>query len=210
VCEALLPKAVLEYKVGIVTAGGSVDDEIIYDTLNTDLCKDTNDIAFYFGDTSGVCNEPDESGYTPCTTNADCCGGRFCAFQSPINHTEQGDGRCREIEDFGPQTVTIKVDNMPQTWARSTTKGTWWTADNFCQALGMHLATVFDINYKENETPHSNIWPLLRSAGWSAYLPYWLNSKRVTCGVASFVTTESQGNLDCYGPGYDDKFALCH
>jgi len=143
VCEALLPKAVLEYKVGIVTAGGSVNDEIIYDTLNTDLCKETSDIAFYFGDTSGVCNEPDESGYTPCTTNADCCGGEFCVYVSATNTDKlaNGNGRCETISEFNPEYFTLSNGQ----WARSRDIMNGWSAYSFCNALGMSVASRTDI-----------------------------------------------------------------
>jgi len=140
VCEALLPKAVLEYKVGIVTAGGSVDDEVIYDTLNTDLCKDTSDIAFYFGDTSGVCNEPDGDG--PCTQNSDCCGGEFCAFENPVNNTKQGDGTCKAVMAFSPETKNMSDG---QTWTHSTVPMTWWSGRNWCEALGKSPTSRTDL-----------------------------------------------------------------
>ena len=160
VCEALLPKAVLEYKVGIVTAGGSVDDEVIYDTLNTDLCKDTNDIAFYFGDTAGVCNAPDESGYTPCTTNADCCGGEFCAFQNPISGSEKGDGQCQDLSVFKETTT---VDGT--TWKASTSGSllTWWSAQNWCAAQGLRVANREDIGCKDVERLINCDSPILES-----------------------------------------------
>ena len=120
VCEPLVDKAHIEYKVGVVTAGGSVDDEIIYDTLNTDLCQDMNDVAFYFGDKTAVCNEPDESGYTPCTVNSDCCGEEFCAFQSPADCYTKGKGTCMSVDIFGRDERTITVNGVQSTWVRST------------------------------------------------------------------------------------------
>jgi len=206
VCEALLPKAVLEYKVGIVTAGGSVDDEVIYDTLNTDLCKDTNDIAFYFGDTSGVCNEPDGDG--PCTQNSDCCGGQFCAFQNPISDTEQGEGECLKIKDTDFQIKTITVDDVQSTWIRSTTKMSWWSADAFCQSFEKRMATLSDINYKADEWPYSNVMATLRDI--YEYKWYWLNSKTTHCDATSYQTTDSYGGLSCYGPSTkSNMFVLC-
>jgi len=139
VCEALLPKAVLEYKVGIVTAGGSVDDEVIYDTLNTDLCQDTNDIAFYFGDTSNVCNAPDGNG--PCTQNSDCCGGDFCAFENPVNRSNKSEGVCLSLDDYGTGTGEYTKTVNGQKWMRSSSQMTWWSAENWCKGRDMTLAS---------------------------------------------------------------------
>ena len=212
VCEPLVDKGIVDYKVGVVTAGGSVDDEILYDTLHKDICNnDVNDVAFYFGDTSLVCN-PKENGYTPCTVNSDCCGNYFCAFQNASSGSIKGNGECQKVDDFEPQTVTITVNGISQTWIRSTNMMTWFSADNFCQTYGKRMATIEDINYKET-TPHSDIWPLLREAGqgdgWHLYLWYWTGSEAPSnrC-VNSFYQTDSNGRLTCYGRYYKTR-ALC-
>ena len=149
VCEILIDKGIIDYKVGVVTAGGNVENEILYDTLHTDICThDLNDVAFYFGDVSGVCNT-DENEDTACTQNSDCCGGTFCAFQNP-GECERGDGICLSVDVFGPETKTITVNGVQSEWLHSTRKYenkyiTWWSAQNWCQAQGKQLAKRGDL-----------------------------------------------------------------
>ena len=117
VCEPLVDKGIVEYKVGVATSGGDVDDETIYDTLHTDLCQDMNDVVFYFGDTSLACNSPEGDG--SCTTNADCCGGEFCNFRSSKDCKTKGDGICAPIDDYGEDTATTTVNGVQTTWLRN-------------------------------------------------------------------------------------------
>ena len=165
VCESLVPKALVEYKVGIVAAGGSRNDEVLYDTLNTDLCQENNDISFYFGDTSGICNEPDGDG--PCTTNADCCGEFFCAFESATECIAKGTigkpnvvhGTCLPMSDFddetGNLTKTVVVDGVSQKFVRSSSGMTWWSAQNWCERKGMTLIWRRDLGCGHVAHSHS-------------------------------------------------------
>ena len=143
VCEVLLDKATVEYKIGVVTAGGSVDNEIVYDTLHKDICNnDVNDIAFYFGDTSGVCNAPEGEG--SCTSNGDCCGGEFCWFPNNSDTWNAGLGTCKKLTNtnFLGETKTMSDGN---TWTRSEKGMNWWSARNWCEAQGLKSATRADI-----------------------------------------------------------------
>ena len=143
ICEPLVDKGIVDYKVGVVTAGGSVDDEIIYDTLNTDLCQEVNDVAFYFGDTSLVCN-PKEDGYTPCTENSDCCGGEFCAFESATSYQDgKGKGTCRNVSSFNPISMVLSNGT---TWVRSGSGLSWWSTQNWCMTLGLRPVVENDLN----------------------------------------------------------------
>ena len=147
VCEPLLAKAIVEYKVGIVAAGGSRDDEVLYDTLNTDLCQESNDISFYFGDTSGICNEPDGDG--PCTQNSDCCGDYFCLLPGwpgdppPNKKDPNGPGQCTELKgDYLPKTLVL---SSGQVWTYSSGGLNWWSTQNWCETLGIKLAKRKDL-----------------------------------------------------------------
>jgi len=226
VCEALLPKAVLEYKVGIVTAGGSVDDEVIYDTLNTDLCKDTSDIAFYFGDTSGVCNEPDGDG--PCTQNSDCCGGYFCAFENPTGCIEnvKGNGTCVFVEDFKPDTTSVNG----HIWVRSKKTMSWWSAQNWCTAQGksptsrtdLGCSHVINDNYCTKSVTEANTGGIsdglayegstlraLQDSGWSSSTSgwHWLSDGFSSC---SFYDVVLSGGHISIGWRNLSFYALCH
>ena len=146
VCEALLPKAIIEYKVRVNPTANEKGK--LYDTLNTDLCLDNNFMVFYFGDTAGVCNVPDDDGPTPCTQNSDCCGGEFCAFEHPKGNSDQGDGSCLSIDYPGRWTKTITINGIQSTWAHSTKWDktlTSWSAQNWCAALGLTSATRTDV-----------------------------------------------------------------
>ena len=139
VCEPLVDKANIDYKVGVVAAGGSVDDEVLYDTLHTDLCQEVNDIAFYFGDTSAWCNEPDESGYTPCTVNSDCCGGEFCWYPNDSDCRKAGIGQCKEVKNAITSTMSDG-----KTWTYGPNMN-WWSAQNWCEAQGKQPVAIADI-----------------------------------------------------------------
>jgi len=156
VCEALLPKAVIEYKVRVNPSAN--EQGKLYDTLNKDLCtNDTNVMVFYFGDTTDLCN-PKENGYTPCTVNSDCCGGEFCAFEHPVSNANKGDGTCLSIDIAGPLTKTITVKGVQSTWTLSTNWNktlTYWSAQNWCEAQGMKSATREDVGCKEVANLHT-------------------------------------------------------
>ena len=212
VCEALLPKAVLEYKVGIVTAGGSVNDEIIYDTLNTDLCKDTNDIAFYFGDTSGICNAPDGDG--PCTTNADCCGGEFCAFENATSSCTKGDGNCQKISLYNPSTATMSDG---KTWTRSAEAMSFWSVRNWCEAQGKTLVSRAEIGCGENEECSKSDTLKSICQKWGDYGWHWLSDVYIRPDNPSvhscrewgvFFTARSVAHYSYRTPG--GGYALCH
>ena len=142
VCEPLLDKATIEYKVRVNPNANEKGK--LYDTLNKDLCtNDTNIMVFYFGDTTDLCN-PKENGYTPCTINSDCCGGEFCAY---INATDadklaNGNGRCEMIQ---PSNLQEAVLSDGQHWVRSLGTMNGWTVFNFCAALGLRMTNSAEL-----------------------------------------------------------------
>ena len=144
VCEALLPKAVVEYKVRVNPSAN--EQGKLYDTLNTDLCLDNNFMVFYFGDTTGVCNVPDDNGPTPCTTNADCCGGEFCVYVSAteIDKIGNGCGQCESIEYYDPEWAILSDGQKWLHSRRKTMNG--WTAYSFCEALGLRMTNRAELN----------------------------------------------------------------
>ena len=218
VCEALLPKAIIEYKVRVNPSANEKGK--LYDTLNTDLCLDNNFMVFYFGDTAGVCNVPDDDGPTPCTQNSDCCGGEFCAFQSPVSNSDKGEGGCISIDAFSPRTRTVTVNGVPSTWTLnvSTYNGknlTYWSAQNWCTAQGLKPATRADVGC---------------GTGWSVYMcspsalqalkdkftyagPYWLEyfSYFPTFGYVIYIVYpyENSWRID-NRVQHSIAYALCH
>ena len=179
VCEALLPKAIIEYKVRVNPSANEKGK--LYDTLNTDLCLDNNFMVFYFGDTAGVCNVPDDDGPTPCTTNADCCGGEFCAFEHPISKTEEGIGECYEL---GNSKETITEDGTRWKASTATSLMTWWSARNWCAAQGLKLANLKDIGCEgvcdKDESP------VLKTMPWQG--SHWLSDIHKTADIPYYIS----------------------
>ena len=165
VCEALLPKAIIEYKVRVNPS--ATESGPLYDSLNTDLCLDNNFMVFYFGDTAGVCNVPDDDGPTPCTQNSDCCGDYFCAFESATECIAKGTigkpnvthGACLPMSDFddetGNLTKTVVVDGVSQKFVRSSSGMTWWSAQNWCERKGLTLIWRRDLGCGHVAHSHS-------------------------------------------------------
>jgi len=156
VCEALLPKAAVEYKVRVMPWSEEKylvpqmsNIGIVYDSFHKDICNDTNDVILYFGDTSAQCNKPDEGEtHVKCLSNAECCGGSFCWFAEDSEHYPPEIGRCEEITNtnFPPETETMTDGRM---WTRSVNTMNWWSAQNWCQALGLKPAARADIGCTE-------------------------------------------------------------
>ena len=172
VCEPLLTKAVIEYKVRVNPSEGVKGK--LYDTLNKGLCNnDTNVMVFYFGDTTDLCN-PKENGYTPCTVNSDCCGGEFCFYVNAIDTDKlgNGNGRCEAISLFLP------VSTADGAWIRTGNANdvgmNWYSAQNFCEALGKKPVTRVDIGC-EDETSNcdTDIMKSLKQR-WNVYGCNWL------------------------------------
>jgi len=212
VCEALLPKAVIEYKVRVNPSAN--EQGKLYDTLNKDLCtNDTNIMVFYFGDTTDLCN-PKEDGYTPCTTNADCCGGEFCAFENPTGHNdeEKGKGQCTDLLDFSETEAKTMLDG--RTWIRSVNPMTWWSAQNWCTALGKQPATRIDLgcgNIRGNKVCNSSIASAIYDK-WTYNKWHWLENDNIMA-ADSFGIAFSDGTIGSRCKDtvvYFSGFALCH
>ena len=233
VCEPLVDKGIVEYEVGVATPGGDVDDEVIYDTLHTDLCQEMNDVAFYFGDTSGVCNAPEGNTPTPCTVNSDCCGGEFCSFENPVTNSDSGEGKCRFVNNFDFETKTVTVNGIESTWVRVRYNNewqrlNWWSAQNWCLAKGLKPATRADlgcghVSYRYCTTKTGNggtsadlgyegsILRALQLAGWSAdqssaWSFYWMEDLDEDFAWTIDFATSRTG-----APGKKDGYwTLCH
>ena len=152
VCEALLPKASAEYKVRVASAKTADNVQqlaaygVLYDEQDTDICNNTNDIALYFGDVSKQYNPTDAD---ECTSYTDCPHGSFCWFPNSTCH-ESGLGQCKKVSAYNPETKTMEDGN---TWTRSVAQNTswmnWWSAQSWCEALGLQMARRSDLGCKD-------------------------------------------------------------
>ena len=208
VCEALLPKAAIEYKVRVNP--NTNEKGKVYDTLNTELCQnDTNIMVFYFGDTVDICNDPDESNYTPCTVNADCCGGEFCAFENG-NEDGMGKGTCRKISTYRPVSIVASDGSI---WVRSKFGLSWWSTQNWCTAQGMHSLKYADIGCnleKIDEYTYCKDSPILPKIQENGNYQgrVWFESTPWNSGGMTIFLSDGK----CLGAGYYNNsiFGLCH
>jgi len=207
VCEALLPKAVIEYKVRVNPSAN--EQGKLYDTLNTDLCLDNNFMVFYFGDTAGVCNVPDDNGPTQCTENRDCCGGFSCVY---INATDKskignGNGQCQAI------FVSDGVLFGGQRWITSSGTMNWYSAYNYCAALGMKMTNRTELNCSgsgaTSTCKDSSVISELKQR-WGNRGYHWLNDE-VSEGYAVSVDITNAGrNAINVFSRVERDYALCH
>ena len=213
VCEALLPKASAEYKVRVASAKTADNVQqlaaygVLYDEQSTDICNNTNDIALYFGDTSKQCTS---STGTECTSNADCCGGEFCLFHSPTDCTDAGTGRCEKIvdTDFSPRTETLSDGN---TWTHSYGRMNWWSAQNWCTALGLRPIQRADIGCENvplgGYCNRSSIVQLIQ-AKWGDYI--WLEDYGNSCYADYIHLSDAYVYYTYRYSGISYLHAFCH
>ena len=214
VCEPLVDKANIDYKVRVLSANTAESvaqlsaNGTVYDSFHKDICSnDMNDVILYFGDTSTQCNAPNESGYTPCTENSDCCGGYFCWFANNTNCYSSGVGECKKVSDYNPDTKTMS-DN--KTWTHSTKTMNWWSAQNWCKAQGKKPVSRADIGcagvLRGSYCTTSDTLKAIQGQ-WGSYGFHWLEDYGNSClaydvyFVNSLVTT---GYRD-----HNSAYALC-
>ena len=197
VCEALVPKAAIEYKVRVTAykAINYLDQEtttgLVYDSFHKDICiNDMNDVILYFGDTSAQCNKPDEGEtYVKCLSNADCCGGSFCWYPNNSECKEAGIGQCKKITEtnFVPDTKTMSDGH---TWVRCKDVMNFWSAQNWCTALGLKPASRSDTTSSAMET-------IQNDNSWNKYGYYWLEDAENSCGA--YLVTDVDGSFNYHG-----------
>ena len=146
VCEPLIDKANIDYKVRVLPAGNADNVQqlavmgALYDATQTDICNSgLNDVVLYFGDTSNQIPIDDDEP-TQCTSNADCPAGGFCDFVG-ATETDKGIGECHSASSYG--ILTAKAGG--HTYVRTTTGMYWDSAQDFCDALGMSTVSREDI-----------------------------------------------------------------
>ena len=209
VCEALLPKAAIEYKVRTLKAQSvqypeqvSVYGEL-YDEQNTDICNnDMNDVVLYFGDTSKQYNP---TGEEECTSYTDCPHGSFCMF------TNADVGECQSVKSFEPETTTMSDGN---TWTRSKKVGLdWWSALDWCYAQGKTPVTRTDVGSGcASEQPCSSTIISSIRAIWTttAATNYWLNSASDTAAFVMAIWA-TDNHIGSAGKNRIDYYrAFCH
>ena len=231
VCEALVSKAAIEYKVRVMPYQSTeyinqiADTGTVYDSFHKDICtNDTNDVVLFFGDTSAQCNKPDEGeDYANCNTNADCCGDYFCAFQNPSDCFRKGSGKCMSIAYFGVDSQTITANGVQSTWIRNTGNHmTRWSAENWCLAQGKQLASRKDIGcediaYNNHCTDSDAANSPIRTGSVLAALSQkwtssynWLNDNFNSC-LGYYVSFGGHGHINVASRNdLDYRDAMCH
>jgi len=174
VCEALLPKAAVEYAVRVKEHGSN--DGPLYDSKHQDLCQNTNNIVLYFGDTSDLCYPADVSaGETRCN---DCRCDGYCVVDSVTGEDvccpagqKAANGVCTAGATGQPCTtnanctggefclisgntgICTNIGNAAritlsngQTWVRTESTMSWDSAQNWCAAQKLGPAERLDLN----------------------------------------------------------------
>ena len=104
VCEALLPKAAVEYAVRVKEHGS--DSGILYDLFHTDLCNGSNDVVFYFGDTDDLFDFPDCGRLPNCKKYSSDCKCIEC--ENGLEPSSNGEwcisGSCKKTNVTGCNT----------------------------------------------------------------------------------------------------------
>ena len=182
VCEPLVDKASVEYKVRVMPYNSTeyIDQiattGLVYDSFHKDICvNDMNDVVLFFGDTSAQCNKPDEGEtYAKCNSNAECCSGSFCWYSNDSPCSIQA-GQCKLVNAFNPKTETMDDGN---TWTRAGVPMSCWSTRNWCVAQGKSTVSRSDIKCNEvarNEkcTESSTLQSISRK--WGGYGFHWLD-----------------------------------
>ena len=215
VCEALLPKAAVEYKVRTLEADTIQEiaqvspNAVLYDGQNTDICSDLNDVVLYFGDVSKQCTA---TGQEDCTSNADCCHGSFCWFQHRTTCAE-GEcectvGKCKLISTYVYDGLETMSDG--NSWAHSVTMS-WQSGKNWCEAQGLRSVAREDIDCKDAEIGdycQSSKMNAIHDK-WSGYGWHWLEPTKET-GRIYIVYPSNKHITYQIGPCGGRGFALCH
>ena len=88
---------------------------------------------------------PDNNGCiadSSCSSNADCVSDvEFCGFEDAENCLDSGKGKCLKIADYGPKSFSLNVGGVTNHWVRSSTYMSWWSAQNWCAAQRLTMAT---------------------------------------------------------------------
>jgi len=216
VCESLVPKAAVEYKVRVMPWSEEKylvpqmsNIGTIYDSFHKDICGDENDVVLYFNDTSAQCNKPDEGEtYAKCLSNADCCGGYFCIFFHGTP-TDAGLGQCRLISYYiyegGPKIMPNGKVLIQSRYCMD-----WWSTQNWCAAQGLSVASRSDIDCESDSNPPYSCTSSAQAAveEWGAtYRWHWLEDSGN--GYSAYALVNSEG-IRPANRGSGNIYALCH
>ena len=213
VCEALLPKVSVEYKVRTLAADTVQEIDKVslrgkpYDSENTDICDNINDVVLYFGDVSKHCTT---TGEKECVSYADCCYGEFCAFEMSSGCSESGKGKgvCRKLSNFKGQTATMS-DN--KTWTYCPTQMNWWSAQDWCLDQGLEPATREDVGCEDVIRPNNCYSATLVAILQKWAKTFWLNDAKNDCLAYAFWPGGTYGGWADVSRGHSNYcWPLCH
>ncbi len=84
-----------------------------------------------------------------CNKNSDCHTGQFCLV-SGKDSSSPSSGRCTPISDVDGYTIPVGANDFFKSFVRSKHKMSWWSANNWCQAQGKHLASLAELGIDRN------------------------------------------------------------
>ncbi len=78
-----------------------------------------------------------------CNKNSDCHTGQFCLVSG--NSNSPSVGRCTDVSEVGGYSIPSDANAFFKNLVRSQQRMNWWSANNWCQAQGKHLASLADL-----------------------------------------------------------------
>ena len=137
-----------------------------------------------------------------CVTNSDCIGsGEYCELDSSQNKS------CTEAPTYGtcesasgtPVTVT-----GVGTYQKSGSEMNWWSAQNYCEAIGGRMVTVADFDCGDTTCDSDNFKAFRTAFGTSDTL--WTSDSRDAC--SAYDVRLIDGNVNANGRTFN-RYALC-
>ena len=139
-----------------------------------------------------------------CVTNIDCDSGEYCKLDS-----SQNGNSCREAPTYGE---CVSISDTPKDVAgvgryqKSGSKMNWWSAQNYCQAIGGRMATVADFDCGDTTCDSDNFKAFQTAFGTSDTL--WTSDSRDAC--RAYDVRLIDGNVNANSRNFSDRsYALC-
>ena len=139
-----------------------------------------------------------------CSSNSDCRSGWYCELDFSIGPFESS---CTQQPPYGhckePKGTTKTVSGVG-TYQKSGSEMNWWSAQNYCEAIGGRMVTVADFDCGDTTCDSDNFKAFQTAFGTSDIL--WTSDLSDACRANLVFLSNSRGST---GRGNDDAYALC-
>ena len=124
---------------------------------NCSICKNGNVYLPYMND---PCQYSVAEGN--CVSNADCGEGKFCYLRDgDCDHPYRG--TCERLDEWGESSFTVEGKQLRRSYGNIT----WWAAKNWCEAKGMRMISISDLQcYQSGSTEPQHAQPQQNGTLW--------------------------------------------